>query len=163
MYCNSNGAFTLPENETESETNTDNKYTEPMWICVVISLCAVWTPPHKLYKPFFIGLSLVLNVVQCEYTIRLVGLHLFATFVFDFVCGLFTYTKTGSIPIRRILSEWVYRYSCAIRNIHTAHKRGQIPIPTMATVSIFRTGSCPQTGIRVRLHVCEWAISVDMP
>ena len=44
------------------------------------------------------------------------------------------------------------------RNIHNAHKEGQIPIPT---VPIFGTGPNSRTGMRVRLCVCELAITVN--
>ena len=51
--------FTLPKNETETETDTENKYTE---LCVVIFLCSVWTSPHNPMQPIFIRLGIGLDV-----------------------------------------------------------------------------------------------------
>ena len=48
------GPFTVPEADIKTETDTENKYTEPNCIlCVVICLCAMWTTPHNPIQPIF--------------------------------------------------------------------------------------------------------------
>ena len=46
-----NGAFTLPENETETEIDTDNKFTEPNGN---LSLCSVKTSTQTYTTHLFI-------------------------------------------------------------------------------------------------------------
>ena len=50
-----NGAFTLPDSETDTETETDtDKLTQnAMEICVDVHLYAVRAPPHKSVQASF--------------------------------------------------------------------------------------------------------------
>ena len=84
--------------------------------------------------------------------------------------GLFIYMKTemGSDPYPEGFPvNWVMAIVVSQRNIHTAHKREQLPIPKYSVRPLnshcthFRNRSHPQTGIQVRLRVCEWAITGD--
>ena len=67
-----NGKFTLPD--TDTETDTDKICIEPKEICIGLSLGSVWTLPNIIIEPNCIGLcpclGLALGLVQCEHTVR---------------------------------------------------------------------------------------------
>ena len=49
--------FALPN--TETDTVIDKFTQNPMGICVDVSLCAVWTPPHNTIQPILLVSVLV--------------------------------------------------------------------------------------------------------
>ena len=54
----SNGPFTLPETVTETETDTENKYTEPNGnLCCRLSLCSLNISTQSYATHFFICLG----------------------------------------------------------------------------------------------------------
>ena len=61
-----NGFLTLTVGETETQTETDDKYTELNGnLCCHLSLCNVYIPSHNPIQPIFIGLG----HCQCDETI----------------------------------------------------------------------------------------------
>ena len=47
------GTFTLPDTETDWETDANKLTQNPIGICVGICVSVVWTPPHNSIQPFF--------------------------------------------------------------------------------------------------------------
>ena len=63
-YVVCNGAFTLPENETEAETDVDNKFVEPNEnLCrhLFLSLCSMNTCTQS-YATYFLSVSLSVSL-----------------------------------------------------------------------------------------------------
>ena len=49
----SHDVFTLPDTETKTDTDTEKLTQNPMWICVDVCPCAVWTPLQNFIQPIF--------------------------------------------------------------------------------------------------------------
>ena len=71
---NTYGVFTLPD--TETERDTDNLTQNPIGVCVGFCVSAVWAPLHNSAQPIFYRL----RYRQCEHTVsNIYWLHMLLT------------------------------------------------------------------------------------